>query len=806
MRSTLTRNVYQRLLACHGLSAPAPALSSCPSRPRSIRLPRALSRQPSRRTFLNMNFLKKPPREVKDAGFEPGFGAFVEFHARSVEGTKLPPIDELVHAFRRFFDFKILRKKPLNTTQAFCATQVLKHIQNTEDGPKLELRDLQRALYAVSLPPGRGDTSEHVRFATELYHQLTVTKHSGRPVSDEERIAELRSDDLERYVIALVRHGASETAAEFLSGFKDLYPQFNPRKPNALNRLRMLILKGFAKEGNEAGLRQFAGGLIEAGFDYSAEFHETMTSFYAGVDKNSEGELRSWFEKPIAGSATPRPDSYMALIKFSSRTGCQPEWLKKAMQKLCDSNPPKSWWDVILRWAIYQGRDIEHLKHMIDVMVQSNLGDESIRPDARTINGLIATATDNKNSLLAERINGLLTDLGLRPDATTYALLLEARIAGKDAIGASSAFDDLIHCSLLVGKPITVINQYIRYLCSEVPVDYMQILNVLSHIEGRELDLEPETVVDLCLTFFKNDNTHEVIDTLSLHIQQFSMTDRQVVQQGLIDYVLDQNNSTARAWNGYSLLRQFFPEVSREERVKLMEGFFERKRADMACYVFGHMRAHINDDMRPNLDTYIACLEGLGACPDLESLQMVHNMFKMDVMIQPVTKLYNAFMIAYTACGEPSRAFDFWKQISTSIEGPSYSSLSIVLRTCQVLPFGDEKAKVIWDRMQRMEIDIPLHVYESYVVMNAGQAHLDEVKGLLTAMPTHYGKEPDWYTLVEIFNALPNPDLQEEYKTWVASELPEAGQPLLKAHKTIKTIEGTDRIPLKVEERRRLRA
>ncbi|KUI55469.1 Complex I intermediate-associated protein 84, mitochondrial [Cytospora mali] len=752
-----------------------------------------------------MNLFKSPPREVRDAGFEPGFGTFVEFHARSVEGTKLPPNDELLQEFRRFFDFKVLRKKPLNNTQAFCARLLLKHLQNTEDGFRLELKDLQKASYAISLRSGRGETSEHVQFATELYNHINLLKYSGPPVSDEDRLAELRSDDFERYMIILVRYGASMSAAEHLSNFKDLYKHFDPRRPNELNLLRMLVLKGFEKEGNETGLRRFAGELIEAGFDYSAEFHEVMTCFYAGVGEGAEKELRTWFEKPIKGGTKPRPDAYMALIKFSSRTGREPEWLKKAMQKLCDSNPPKSWWDIILRWAIYQGKDIEQLKRMIDVMVQSNPGDESIRPDAHTVNGLIAAATEYGNALLAERINGLSSDLGLRPNSTTYALLLEARIAGKDSTGAASSFDDLIHCAPLIGKPIVVINKYIRYLCSDAVLDYRQILDVLSHVERQGLEVEPETVVDLCLAFFKNDNAHEVIDTLSLHIGQFSMDDRHVVQQSLINYCLDSANSTARAWNGYSVLRQFFPETSREERIRLMEGFFKRKRADMACYIFGHMRAHVNDDMRPNLNNYIACLEGLGACPDLESLQMVHNMFKMDTKIQPVTKLYNAFMIAYTACGKPSRAFDFWQEISTSIEGPTYSSLSIVFRVCQVLPYGDEKAKVIWDRMQRMEIEIPLHVYESYVVMNAGQAHLDEVKSLLTAMPTQYGKEPDWYTLVEIFNALPNPELQEEYKEWIASELPEAGQPLLKAHKT-KTLEGTDRIPLKVGERRRLRA
>lgn len=745
MRSNLTRNVYRRLLACHGLSAPASALSSCPSRPRSIFPPRALVRHPSHRTFLNINPFKKPPREVKDAGFEPGFGTFVEFHARSVEGTKLPPNDELLQAFRKLLDYKLSRRKPFNTTQAFCATLLLKHLQSTDDGFQLEQRDLQRALYVISLRSGRGDTSEHVRFATEAYNQLNALKLSGRPVNDQVRLAELRSEDFERYVVALIRHGASSKAEEVLAGFKDLYRYFDPKRLGPLKSLQMLVLQGLGKDRNEPALRRYADELIEDGCDYSAEFHLIMTSFYAGIE-DGERELRTWFEKPIGGKALPKPDSYIALIKFSSRTGRQPEWLKTAMQKLCDSNPPKAWWDVILRWAIYQGRDIEDLKRMIDVMVQSNQRNDSIRPDARTINGLIAAATENSNALLAERINGLASDLGLRPNATTYTLLLEARIAGNDTTGASSAFDDLIHSTPLAGLSVKVINKYVRRLCSDSSVDYREVLDVLGHVERREVELEPETVVDLCLLFFKNDNAHEVIDTLSLHITQFSMDDRQVVQQSIMKYCLNQDISTARAWNGYSLMRQFFPETTRDERLKLMEAFFERKRADMACYIFGHMRAHVNNDMRPGLDAYIACLEGLGACPDMESLQMVHNMFKMDTMIQPVTKLYNAFMIAYTACGEPSRAFDFWGQISSSIEGPSYSSLSIVFRVCQMLPFGDEKAKVIWDRMQRMEIEIPLQVYTSYVVMNAGQAHLDEVKNLLTSMPALYGEEPDTYT------------------------------------------------------------
>lgn len=695
---------------------------------------------------MKMNLFKKPPREVKEGGFEPGFGTFVEFRARSVENTQLPPREELIEAFRTFFDYKVSRKKPLNPTQAFCVRLVLEHLNHTDVGPSLTKEDLQKALYAVSLPPERGSAREHVQFANKAYHQLNVVKYSGQPVDERDRVEELNSADLERYIMVLVRQKATKTAMDTLLSFQDLYPLFDPEGANQLNILRYLVLKGLAKDGDETGLRKYANKLLESGHVYSADFHGTMTSFYGDLDTDGEGGLREWFEKPIHDNTRPSPEAYMALVKFSARTRSEPDWLKKALQELCDSNPPKAWWDVILRWAVYQGKDINHIRRMIDVMIQTNEQDDSIRPDTRTINGLLSAAIEHGNPLFAERINSLALELGLRPNAATYSLLLEARTAGEDAVGSASAFDDLIHCKPLAGHATKAINKYITKICSATPLDYDQVLTVLSNVERREVELEPDTVVALCLMFLKNDKAHEVIDTLSLHISQFSMEDRQVVLDSLLNYCLDRSVSTARAWDCYNLLRQFFPETSREERVALMESFFDRKRADMACYIFGHMRAHANDDMRPDLATYVACLEGLGACPDADSVQMIHNMFKMDTKIQPTTKLYNAFMIAYTACDDPSQAFDFWREISMSTEGPSYHSLNIVFRVCQVMPYGDEKAKIIWDKMHRMEIEIPIYVYCSYMVMNAGQGHLDEVKALLIGMKAEYGKEPDWYT------------------------------------------------------------
>lgn len=745
MRSSLSRNVCRQLLACHGLSAPASALSaSSHASLRSTRPRRALVRHPSRRTFIN-NLLKKPPREVQNAGFEPGFGTFVEFRAHSIEGLKLPEREELVSAFRAFFDYKLNHRKPMNPTQAFCARLVLEHLQlDRTHEPALTTKDLANALTVLNIPLRKEKTGNLAKFASAVYDEIRRAKFPSGKASNNERYTELCSEEMERYISVLTRHGASGDAARVLSDYKDLTSRFNLSRPNQFSTLHMLVLRGFTRERNTA-VKKYAEDLEAAGFAYYPELHEIMTIFYAGLGEDEEKELRRWFEKPVAGGKMARPEAYMALVKFSAKAESQPEWVKRSLQELCDTNPPKAWWDVVLKWAVYQGKDIGQIKHMINVIAELNAKDESVRADIFTINGLIGAAIENKNALLVERINALASEMGLRPTARTYSLLLQARIAGQDASGAASAFEDVVHSGPLYpgSDTIDILNQYIRYLCSGT-TEFKRIVEVLSLVERQGGELDPETVVAACLNFLKNDKSLEVIDTLGLHLKQFSMEDRQVVQEDLRKYCLDKQVSTARAWDCYNLLRQFFPEISRAERVQLMQGLFDRKRADMATQIFGHMRAHPDDDIRPDLEAYVACLEGLGAYPDLESLQMVHNMFKMDTKIQPNTKLFNAFMIAYTGCGEPRKAFDFWLQIANSSEGPTYASLGLVFRTCQSLPYGYEKAKAIWDKMNRLEVDVPLDVYDAFTLMMAGQGQLDDVKNLLISRHTDYGVEPAW--------------------------------------------------------------
>lgn len=687
----------------------------------------------------------------------------MNFHASRVSGTKTPSRQELVDAFREFFEHKAEFKRPVNTSQAWAALQVLEHLsaENTEEA-NLTLQDLDLALTVTALKSranpaalDAGSVPNHVQLARGLYDAIRVLLSSEGLQNDNSEEAQLTSDYFGKLCKVLTRYGSTESAEKLLRQLGAFNPDFRSQdsqlKTKKIILLHMHILRGFAKEKSAADVQRYASDMLELGIIYESSFQDVMTAFYSKIDEDDGDQLRYWFEKPIAGDKVISCHTYESLLKFMFRTGSQPAWIKTALQNLCDSNPPKRHWDVILQWAVYQGKDIDDIERMIDVMTQYNLRRPEVRPDMGTMIGLIGAAVDLKNPLLAERLNSLLPRLNMSVQSSRqhvaqdyYSLLLESRVIGQDVLGAASAFENLAYSGQILSESKTndVINLYIRYLCTETTTESSKIVDLLSQCERLGGDLEAETVVALCVKFLSDDKVMDMVDTLGLHLRLFSMEEREVVRSQLVAYCLNSDVSTARAWDCYSLVRQFFPELSRAERVELMEGFFKRKRSDMASLIFGHMRAHPNDALRPDVDSYIVCLEGIGAYPDSESLSMLHNMFKMDTLIQPNTRLYNALMIAYAGCGHPHTAYGFWEQITSSAEGPSYTSIQIVFRVLEKMPRGFKKAQAIWDKMQKLELDVPLNVHDAFAMMAAGNGYLSVVQYFLLNRKVEDKSEP----------------------------------------------------------------
>ncbi|KAI1380658.1 complex I intermediate-associated protein [Hypoxylon crocopeplum] len=764
MRSQLTRHVLRRLLASEAPAAllptyirPRPTLHIYPVRSRGARIPQ-------RRTF--MKLFQKPPRTVKELDTEPGYTALLQLIGAKDANIRPPLPAELVKAWREFFAYKTRYGRVVNSTQAVCAHQVLLHLSSQSANDRdmqLSDDDLRNARECLLKMP-RDDFRPHIEFSREIYSELK------RRYADDAK-------DFYEFVAALSQYGKALEARDLVL---DYYNRMKVKEPDAV-RLRcfMPVIRGLAKEDRETELLDLVSQAREVGLENDPALHGIMTAFFAR--KDNVGETKNWFNKPISRGLPPASMTYYDILNFALRND-QQEWAMGIYQDLISMLESgalrynKPCWDTSLQWALLLlGKGIDHIEHMLNVAREHTKDRPNSQPNMGTMHSLIKIAIDKNDPYLAERFIALAQKMGFEPNHKTYLLQLEYRIRANDLDGAFAAYQSLRNLEESTkDRDLPGLNSFIRALCSAPNPNYERVLDVTSYLEQRRVTLEPETVVSICMAFLKNDETYEVIDTLSLHTAHYSVAERFMVRKAFVEYCLDTKNSTARVWDAYSLLRQFFPELAPPARLAILDAFFDRRRADMATHVFEHMRARTNPQLRPTVDTYVRFLEGIGRCPDEESLRAVHNVLKIDTSIQPSVVLYNALMIGYTACGLPYRALDFWTEITMTPEGPSYASLEIVFRCYEVTPDGDSLANELWEKIKRMEIEVPENVYLAYAVTTAAHGHFTDAKMLLEDMDNIVGKRPDLHNLGIVFNVLPSQELKDQFESWAKDEYPQA--------------------------------
>ena len=749
MRAHLARHVSRRRLV-HVARCP---LQRVP-RPRptchSHAVP-TLAPRPFRRSFFGI--FQEPPPQVKTPEWEPGWPLVISWRSRVLDNLRPPRREDLVEAFRKLFEHKLQYGIPVNSTQSLLCLRLFRYLvenKTDEDGPGLSISELTLARDALLLIP-TDSAKHHLEFSRALYdeiqHQRRLEEEYGMPeeVVDEgeQGPSETPADiDFQAYFTALTYYGASSEAATALNEYWARLAAEN-RIFKGAKKLWIPLLQGLAREGKEAELVEQARIAEENGVLYRPHFQEVMVTFFARLDRVDE--TKHWFERDL-GKRWSTVKTYSEIIRFAARNNLE-EWVGELFRGLIDHNPKKPYWDIILQWAVLcRGEGVEGVRHMMDIMTQNNAKSESTRPDIDTINGLIRIAIEKNDQYLAERFMALASEMGIRPNPATYILQMDYRIDANDLSGAKAAYQDLQRTEVEHDEDLPVINKYIRSLCAAPRPLLKNIHEVMADLEHRIVTLDPETVVALCMTFLQNDDQYEVIDTLAVHVFHYSSEQREQIRDAFAAFILNPSNSTARVWDAYQLLKQFFPETPRERRMELMGGFFDRNRADMATGVFVDMKEHSNRDVRPGADDYILALEGLGRCPDPESLDSIHNMLKLDTNIQTSTRLYNGLMLAFGACGRPKRALDFWHEVAHSREGPSYASLEIIFAVLERKPFGDEEARRIWRNVERMELEVPPAVLAAYSGALAGSGKLEDIKGLLKGMVRSVGYGPDVMT------------------------------------------------------------
>ncbi|KAH7025985.1 pentatricopeptide repeat domain-containing protein [Microdochium trichocladiopsis] len=801
MRSQLTRHVLRRLQLSTGRLAATPQCLCIAPRPIFRPYPvgcRVVRTPVQRRTFLGGIF-KKEPRALKDVEAEPGYETLLLFLANRKEGTRLPSRAELLQAWREFFAYKTKYERTINSTQAYCALEVLRYLEEQQENPDdsdssatLSEDDLRLARDSLSISPT--DTPEnHVELARSLFSVMRRNK-LGLPVDTpiKDLWPQLKSDllkgrhaepDLLRLIVAFSTFGNALEA-------RDILLQCTKSGRGKDPSLWRPVLHGLAREERVHEAVELINESEKQGVEFNRTIHGVITTFFA--KRNMVEETKQWWSKPIRRNEPPSRTTYFEVLLFAIRNGEQ-QWATEIYKDLVEKletgtlKRHKALWDVAFQWAVLLlGKGPEHIEHMFRVCTE-RVSEEFAQPDIDSINRILQAAIEKNDPYLGERFIALGEKLGFEKNEETVMLQIEYRLRANDLDGAVKAFRSFGDSTTTKSHPI--LNELIRKLGAITSPDYEKILEITSYLEQRSATLEPDTVVSICMAFLRNDEQFEVMDTLSLHTAYYSIAERGTVRKAFVQYCLDTQNSTARAWDAYSLLRQFFPELERSDRVRIMNSFFGRRRADMACHVFGHMRAHSNTDIRPTVEDYTAFFEGLGTAPDEASLKMVHNMWKMDTTTQPNTKLYNSLMVAYIACDTSYIALEFWKDITVSTEGPSYESLHLAFMAYEITSGGDELAVELWQKIQRMEIEVPAEVYGAYVAAIAAHGNLDKAQTLLEEMQGVVGKRPEPITLAIIHNALQSDQEREAFCNFAQREFPPVYEALNKNFKK-REIEG----------------
>ena len=735
MHSALTRQVFRQIINnepwSHARWCPQALSQKCWWKP-SVR------QQPSQKKRYLFGFSRKPPREAKPVDLDPGFEQMIELNNLLAMRARPPPPVQLAQAFNDFFRTRDKNPVAVEEIQVEHAMRTFQHLKTSYTEAKdfgLTGGDLRMAMKALVHMPSDKRYQAHNKFARILFDEVRGRKDVGA-----QEDVEAFNQIFYRFIKVLVQSGDSLYARDLIEEY--WHSHLNKYDHDSSRSHWKRVLQGFASEGNDEELLRTVDIMKGYGVSFDAQAHQAIAIFYAR--KGDAEQTRKWYKHPIVGEKPPTSHTDAAILQLCIQQN-DLSWGQDIFKSLFTKDPSdKKTWNIIFQWAAAMGKGVDEIERMMEVMIRRNEEKGSnVRPDISTINALIELANSRNDPYTAERYVALGQKRNLAPDAQTYLLQLDYRIKVGDIGGAMLAYTKLQAEEVLENKDFPLINKLIIALCNSQYQDYDAIMRLVEDLSERKARFEPETVSALALLHLRREELPDLVDLLRTHTFHYSLEQRAAIRDVFVNFCLDRSNTVARAWDAYCILREVLSETDTDIRTRLMNEFFARRRSDMACHVFGHMRQQAISERRPNISVYVACFEGIAKAADLQSLEMVHNMLKLDSEIEPDTKLYNVLMLAYTACGEPDRSLGFWDDIIHSREGPTYNSIQIALRACEAQPFGDRQACEIWARLKRFEIEVTKEIYAAYIGALAGQALFAECAKLVNEAETETGSPPD---------------------------------------------------------------
>ena len=754
--SQLTRAVFRALIANR------PYVSrECLRRPAVCRLPRAQQsfNVHQRRTFLDALLGgEKTPRSLRGEApttknLEVAVGKLVDLLRARRSRSRTPPNDELADALRFFFAARFETKQPLIRNEVFLLTETFKHLQErdlvcSEYPGSLSEQDLLLVLDTLALPTPTERFRTDVRALAELV-VVSLSKNNA-----------LLGDPEHAYLTILARTGSAvEARAKASAGGRAIEKQL------VLDILKGLIL--------EARYNDFWALLekweVEQG-GLEQHMHEQLVIALVQADRVFDAQRM--FDTPVLAGNQPSTECIRQLLELLIKSGkmnSAGELADMLVDRMRDENVVRS----LILWHAAKDHRLEDLRQAVHSILQSSHAQVSMS----TFNDVIEYALSCNNPALAHAIQDLALAEGFQPDGKTYALQLQHAMDRYDMIEARTLYEQMLMEDVPQDNfDLKVLNKYVAQLAYMERPEFELIMRVTDNLLERGATLDVETIAGLCHVFLHRGDIDDAVGLLRHRVDTLPLPDRARISIVLQNFINDQSINAQRAFNAYELFRVAFPETPCEQRLALMQSFFDRKRADLACQIFSHMRqSDPQDTSRPDATAYTRCFEGIAQCRDVDGLQSIYNMLKLDLHVELSTRIRNSLMLAHIACQTPWQAIiDHFYKIMDSREGPSYSTFEVALRACETWPpYGAFEARKIIAIMQSWNLEITKSLYDTYVGVMAGQCEFDSAVELIEYMEKDIGDPPDAFTIGTFYNAIPWQFRKDEVEKWAKQAYPD---------------------------------
>ena len=703
------------------------SITQAPTSHASLRFQLCFERVAKSQSRSIFGFFRTSRKKTQSTDLRPGFPLMVELQRRLGQQARPPAPAELAQAFGDFFRWHVKQTHALEDVEVSLLLTTYNHLrESNKEDRDFGLSDdvLRLALDNMTImPQDQFRHAAHIQLAELLFEELLLRRST---VADEEKSRVLQDKDVTNFIQILSRGGNPRRARSLLEENSSVREGHDDRYA-----LWLEVIKGLARQRATDEISNTIDIMQKYGLRFTARVHQCITSYYA-IGQDFE-LTKKWYEEPIANGESPTKKTNREVLKLCIIQN-ELKWGDSIFKSMISSDMTLGDWGIVFQWALAQGKSVDEIERMMKVMVRRNEEKEiSLNPDSTIINGLIRTAILKNDAYTAERCVALGQRWGVAPDAFTYLNQLEYRIKVGDLDGAQAAYQQLREQDLEDPKNRGVprklgpaLNKLICALCTTARPQFEAIMPLVENLTKENALFETETICALARLHLQRTGLEDLTDLITTHVLPHGLKQRESVRDILVDFCLDQSQTIGRVWDAYNVLRHLFPELDIHARTNIMKNFFERGRSDMACHAFGHMRQQDVGPMRPTIDTYIACFEGIGKGGDQESLEMVHNMLKLDHQIEPNTKLYNSLMLAFIGCGEPRQSLQFWTDIIHSREGPTYRSIEIAFRACEEAPSGADTAREIWARLKRYKVAVSKEIFTAYIGALAGSDHYAE--------------------------------------------------------------------------------